>query len=275
MNRIKSIAALSLILIPGLASAQAGDVVMNVGIVNVNNSRSTSSVQHNVLSSSVATQIGLVPQTFDSPGTKTTIGDSNKPILTLSYFMTDNWAITAVAGIPPKYQLYGQGTVATPGLLNVVVPKVEMGAPGNNPVGSALHWFPNIMAQYFFGERSDTYHPFVGLGIGYSFYTHVRLHQNFEQSLKTTGSVLTLSTTLDPTDSVKADASPQFIPLVSAGVAIPLDKSWLVSLGLTYIPIKTVSTIKIFDKYGNTVMTSKADLDIPAVATSATIGHIF
>lgn len=262
-----------------LAHAAPGDLVMTMGFVSINNSRSSSTPQHNELDpNTLGPKLGLVPARFDSPGTQQTIGNSVKPILTLSYFLTDHWAITAVGGVPPVLDVIGQGSVTTPGLLNKVVPPVEMGKPANNPVATARHWYPSVMVQYHFGEKGDTWHPFVGVGLGYSFFTNVKLGQNFDNNLKLAGGYIA-----DPVNallgkaqvSTEAKASSAIRPLFNAGVSYMLDDKWSLGASVSYVPIKTVATIRVRDKTGNVVLTSKANLDIPTVATSATLGYHF
>lgn len=223
----------------------------------------------------MATQTGLVPSRFESPGTEETIGGSIKPILTLTYFMTDHWAITAVGGVPPKLDVNGHGSVITPGALTKIVPPVQMGLAANNPVATVRHWFPSAILQYHFGEKGSKWDPFLGVGLGFSFFTDVKLRPNFDANLKQAGSFLALATTLDPHSTTEAHASSAWRPLINAGFAYRVDHQWSVSLSASYVPVKTISTIQVRDKTGNVVLTSKADLDIPTVATSATVGFHF
>lgn len=261
------------------AHAAPGDLVMTMGFVSINNSRSSSTPQHNTLDpNTLGPKLGLVPTSFSSPGTEQTIGNSVKPILTLSYFMTDHIAITAVGGVPPVLDVIGHGSVTTPGLLSGVVPPVEMGKPANNPVATARHWFPSVMVQYHFGEKGDSWHPFVGVGLGYSFFTNVKLGTNFDNNLKLAGGFIA-----DPLNAIvgkaqvstEAKASGRIRPLFNAGVSYMLDDKWSLGASVSYVPIKTVATIRVRDKTGNVVLTSKANLDIPTVATSATLGYHF
>lgn len=276
MLKKNNLFALFLIFVCGMANAfDSSNLVLSVGVINIDNSRSSSGPQQNELGSSIATQTGLVPHSFSSPGTEQTVGDAVKLTLALTYKMTDHWAVTAVAGVPPKLEIYGSGSVTTPGLLNKVVPPVAMGKPANNPVASVLFWYPAVMVQYFFNEPHDTFRPFLGVGIGYSFFTHVRLHENFDHDLKKTGGYLTLASSLDPTDKSSAEATAAFRPLLNAGLNWNLDKRWLMTFSVSYASIKTDSIITIKDKNDKTVLTSTAKLDIPAVASSLTVGYAF
>lgn len=274
-NTFRMLAFSPLLLATGWAQASAGDLVMTMGLVNIDNSRSYSTPQHNELGSSIATQTGLVPAKFESPGTEQTVGGALKPILTLTYFMTDHWAITAVGGVPPKLEVNGHGSVTTPGALNKMVPAVEMGRPSNNPVATVKHWFPSAMVQYYFGEKNANLHPFVGVGVGYSFFTDVKLTPNFDQNLQQAGAFMALASTLSPQNTTEAKASSAWRPLFNAGVAYRLNKQWDLGLAISYVPIKTVATIRVRDKTGNVVLTSTANLDIPTIASSATVGFHF
>jgi outer membrane protein len=271
----RALALCPCLLASSVAQAGAGDLIVTAGFVNIDNKLSYSTPQHNELGSSIATQTGLVPSKFDSPGTEETIGGAVKPILTLTYFMTDHWAITAVGGVPPKLDVIGHGSVTTPGLLNKVVPAVEMGKAENNPIATIRHWFPSVMVQYYFGDPSGRWRPFIGAGLGFSFFTDVKLTPNFDNNLRQAGSFLALATTLSPQNTTEAKASSAWRPLFNAGLAYHLNDRWSLGLAVSYVPIKTVSTIRIRDKTGNVVLTSSADLDIPTVASSATIGFKF
>lgn len=275
MNATKGLAGCALLLAAGNALAAAGDMMVTFGAVNIDNSRSYSTPQRNEVTTSIATRTGLVPSRFESPGTEETIGNAVKPILTLTYFMTDHWAITAVGGVPPKLDVIGHGSVVTPGALSKIVPAVQMGKAANNPVATIRHWYPSVMVQYFFGEKNDSWHPFLGAGLGFSFFTDVKLEPNFDANLKQAGNFLALATTLDPRNTTEAKASSAFRPIFNAGIAYHLSDKWSTSLAVSYVPIKTTSTIRVRDKTGNVVLISSADLDIPTVATSATLGFHF
>ena len=268
-------AGCALLMSTGLARATQGEWIISPGIANLNNHRSSSTPQHNELAPSIATKTGLVPTQFDSPGTEQTSGNATKPILRLAYFMTDNWAVSVNIGVPPKIDVLGKGTVTTPGLLNKVVPPVMMGDPANNPIATAVHWYPSAMVQYYFGTRHDTIRPFVSLGLGYSFFRDVKVSPNFEKNLKAAGSFMTLASTLSPVNTVEADASSEWAPLYNVGLAYYPDPKWVAGLAVSYVPTKTVSTIRIRDKNGNVVLTSSAKMDIPTVATSLTLGYRF
>lgn len=275
MIATQCIVGCALLLATGAAQAVEGEWIISPGIANLNNSRSKSTPQHNVVTPSIATKTGLVPTVFDSPGTEQTSGDATKPILRMAYFLTDNWAVAVNIGIPPKIDVMGKGTVTTPGLLNKIVPPVRMGDPNNNPLATATHWYPSAMVQYYFGSSNDTIRPFVSAGLGYSFFRDVKLSSSFEANLKQVGSFMALASSLSTQNTVEADASSAWAPLVNVGLAYYPDPKWVAGLAVSYVPTKTVSTIRIKDKTGNVILNSSADMDIPTVATSLTLGYRF
>ncbi|OXS13962.1 outer membrane protein OmpW [Zobellella denitrificans] len=76
--------------------------------------------------------------------------DSNTQLgLTLSYMITDNWAVELLAATPFSHsvELKGAGEVA----------KVK-------------HLPPTLMAQYYFGNAQSKVRPYVGAGINYTFF---------------------------------------------------------------------------------------------------------
>lgn len=150
-----------------------------------------------------------------------------------------------------------------------------MGRTSNNPVATVRHWFPSAMVQYHFGEKDSPWKPFIGVGIGFSFFTDVKLTPGFDKNLQQAGAFMALASTLDPKNTTEAKASSAWRPLFNAGVAYRLNEKWDLGLAVSYVPIKTVATIRVRDKTGNVVLNSSADLDIPTVATSATIGFKF
>ncbi|MBP9217790.1 MAG: OmpW family protein [Sterolibacterium sp.] len=275
MIAARCLATCTLLMASNLAHATAGEWILSPGIAYLNNDRSSSTPQHNVLAPSIATQSGLVPTQFDSPGTEQTSGNATSLILRLAYFMTDNWAISLNLGTPPKIDVLGKGSVTTPGLLNKVVPPVFMGDPANNPVATAVHWYPSAMVQYYFGSRNDTFRPFVSLGLGYSFFRDVKVSPNFEKNLKQAGGFMAMASTLSTQTTVEADASSAWAPLYNVGLAYYPHPKWVAGVAVSYVPTKTVSTIRIKDKTGNVILTSSAKMDIPTVATSLTLGYRF
>ncbi|MDY7545179.1 OmpW family outer membrane protein [Glaciimonas sp. CA11.2] len=270
------LAALTFILISSMAAAQkAGDTVVNVGGLYINNSKSSSTPLHTDLGVSLLTQTTLLPQKFDSPGTNLRVGNAVTPLLTVTHFVTDHFAITNVAGLPPSFNIYGSGKVTTPGALGAAVPPVVLNQPGNAPLASVLQWSPTLLFQYYFRDPKATFRPYLGAGVSYNFFTHVKLNDNFNQELKNTGGYLAFASTGSNATTIQAKATSSFRPVLNGGLNINFDDNWSGNLGVSYLPLQTDSIITVKDKNGNTVLTSTARLNIPAIATNFTLGYKF
>ncbi|MFT5643714.1 MAG: outer membrane protein [Janthinobacterium sp.] len=268
--------AVSLMLVAGAATAKkAGDTIVSLGALSINNSRSSSSNLHTELGDSLFTRTGLLPKQFDSAGTELTVGNAVTPMLTITHFFTNNMAVTNVLGLPPKFDIHGRGRVTTPGPLGAVVPPVVLDKEGNNPVASVLQWSPTVLLQYYFGDASATLRPYLSVGGSYNFFTHVELNDNFKRDLQNSGGYLAFANTGDRATTVEARATPSFRPVFGGGIGIGLSERWSANIGISFLPLKTDSIITLKDKNGNTVLTSSAHMDIPAVATNFTLGYQF
>ncbi|WP_050461752.1 OmpW/AlkL family protein [Herbaspirillum autotrophicum] len=152
---------------------------------------------------------GYNANSHSSVGTADTLG------IALTHFFTDNIAVTADLGIPPKFKLTGQGDLAQYGEL-----------------GKAKQWSPAIVAKYFFGDANSKFRPFVGAGVTYVWYSDVELSPTFQNvaSLKTGG-------------TATASLSSSWAPVINAGATYNIDDKWSVSLSVSYIPLKTDAEI--------------------------------
>src|SRR3546814_15713238 len=97
---------------------------------------------HNTLKPGLGGRIGI-PQSFDSPGTSATAGDSTTFQVALSYFVTDHLAIKTEGGIPPKFYLRGKGVVQPNP--NIAALSVDLGARDSNPLASSRQWSPALL----------------------------------------------------------------------------------------------------------------------------------
>lgn len=87
------------------------------------------------------------------PHTKADIGSSTKPVFSISYGLTDNWAVQLALGVPLKHELYGAGAIA-----------------GTGKLGSVKALPPTALLQYRFGTPSSVLRPYVGAGATYAYF---------------------------------------------------------------------------------------------------------
>ena len=106
------------------------------------------------------------PVNREVPGSGATVGNSDTLGLNATYFVDSHWAVEGVLGIPPKFKLYGAGTLGRLGEL-----------------GDAKQWSPTILGKYYFDDGNAPFRPFVGLGATYVFYRSVSLTQSLQGGL--------------------------------------------------------------------------------------------
>lgn len=134
---------------------------------------------------------------WDQAGTSVTADDTDTLALTLTHFLTDNWAINFVGGIPPEVTLQGHGVVTVPGSVSgdpqALYSSVCLDGSGNQhsstepfacgreatqPLATAKQWSPAVVVQYYFNDPSSRFRPYVGLGVSYNFFTDIEVGKN-------------------------------------------------------------------------------------------------
>lgn len=84
--------------------------------------------------------------------------------LGVAYNFTDNWQADLVLGIPPKHTV--DVVVLNP---NVITP--EMAATNGQAAAHVTQFAPTAFLNYVFGSKTDSFRPYVGLGINYTKFT--------------------------------------------------------------------------------------------------------
>lgn len=198
------------------------------------------------------------PLTFTAPvrsvvaGSGASVSDADTLGLSAVYFVDSHWAVEGVLGIPPKFKLDGEGTLARIGEL-----------------GEARQWSPTILGKYYFNEGSSAFRPFVGLGATYVWYSDVKLTPGLQGALGSQVRQPPLSTST----TAKLDSS--FAPVLNAGVAYQFDKNWGVSFSVSYIPLKTKAKLTTTSITGLPVATSEARLKLNPIVTYLAVTYRF
>jgi len=231
---LPKLAALSLLAAcaaPAMAQ-QAGDNVVSVGWAHLGLNQSSEPLK-----------LG----TFTVPNSGAHVSNADTAILQMTHFFTDNIAVTADLGIPPKFKLSGAGS------LN-----------GLGQLGTATQWSPAIVAKYYFGDANSQFRPFVGAGVTYVWYSNIKL----------TSSLTGLLGGGDPGASTSADLSSSFSPVGTVGMAYNFDKNWSASFSLSYVPLDTKADLSTRHSDGTTThATTKITLN-PLVSI-LTVGYKF
>ena len=200
--------------------------------------------------------------TYQSPGTDVRVSNANTLSLTFTHFFNDNIAGTFVGGVPPKFDLYGSG---------------NLGLPQNNPVATVREWSPAIVAQYYFGTKESKFRPFVGGGVSYNFFTNLKLNPNFVNALQNLGQVLQLGMGQVPSGTAKvtAETSSSWTPVANVGVSYEFAKNWTAIGTVSYLPLKTTSTITIRSAQGQVLAVNKTDIKVDPLVFGLAIGYKF
>lgn len=185
------------------AAQSAGSTVLNVGWFHI---------QPNDSSETLLRTNG--PRKGPQTGTAASVGNSDTLGIGLTYFVTDNFAMSLDAGIPPTFKLRGEGTLTSYGEL-----------------GQAKQWSPAVVAKWYFGDANSKFRPYVGAGVTYVWYSDVELTPTFQKVASLGG------------QSATAKLSSSWAPVASMGATYNIDKNWSLGLSVSYVPIKTKAEI--------------------------------
>ncbi|WP_028080383.1 OmpW/AlkL family protein [Solimonas soli] len=258
--------ALCSIALPAAAQT-AGSVVLQAGWLHVQTLDSSTPLHTNAL-----LVLGR-ESSFDSPGTSASIGNADTLVLASSYFVTDHLAIKFEGGIPPTFDLYGKGVVRSP-LLGQLI-NVDLGA--HNPIASSRQWSPALLFQYYFRHPEATWRPYLGLGVTYTWFTNVELSKGFYDDLNNEfGKTLAVTNLKSPNGThVDARSSPDWAPIVNAGLSYAFNRNWGLSASVSYVDLKTTSTINIFAADGTRLSHSTTDIDIDPLVTAVVLSYVW
>lgn len=206
----------------------------------------------------LAPQDSSKPLTLTAPvrselaGSGARVSDSDTLGLNLTYFVDSHWAVEGVFGIPPKFKLYGTGTLEQVGEL-----------------GQARQWSPTLLGKYYFNDGQAAFRPFLGLGATYVWYNRVNLSSNLQGALGNQLHRPPLSTVT----TAKLDSS--FAPVVNVGAAYQFNPHWGVSFSVSYIALKTKAKLTTTSTTGLPIATSEARLKLDPIVPYLSLTYTF
>lgn len=268
-------ALLAACLSAGAHAQQAGDNVAALGWFHVMPQDSSTPLTTHVAPVPINTPLRL-PNSFTSPGTSLSTNSADTLGLVFSHFVTDHFAVTSVAGVPPKFELYGHGTIQPPGPAGALG-KQDIGDPAVNPiVKSVRQWSPALIFQYYFGESTSKFRPFVGIGVSYNWFSDIQLNENFVTSTQNNlGAILAAGAGKTGKTTVEAKASSSWQPVFNVGAMYNITDRWGVTASVTYIPLKTTSSTIIKAADGTELAVSKAELKADPIITYLALSYKF
>ncbi|MGT2469160.1 hypothetical protein BZM27_20560 [Paraburkholderia steynii] len=268
-------AALATLAMPNAYAQKAGDNLVSLGWFHVMPQDSSTPLTTHVAPVPINTPLRL-PNSFTSAGTSLSTNSANTLGLVFSHFVTDHFAVTSVAGVPPKFELYGHGTIQPPGPAGALG-KQDIGDPAVNPiVKSVRQWSPALIFQYYFGESTSKFRPFVGIGVSYNWFSDIQLNENFvTQTQNNLGAILAAGAGKTGKTTVEAKASSSWQPVFNVGAMYNITDRWGVTASVTYIPLKTTSSTIIKAADGTELAVSKAELKADPIITYLALSYKF
>ena len=176
------------------------------------------------------------------------VDDGSSLGLTLTYMMTDNWAIDVLAAVPFKHDINLKATIDD-GVLSET---------GKAKIGDTKHLPPTISLQYHFMPEAF-FSPYVGVGLNMTIFSSENLNsdaQDLFEALGLTNAKLSLDTSTGVAGQIGADFN--------------FGSGWLLNADVRYIDIGTKAKIKADE--GNL---SLGTVNIDPIVYSIMVGYRF
>ncbi|ALH95632.1 OmpW/AlkL family protein [Acinetobacter equi] len=250
-------------------------------------------------------------EAWSNPNTGLKAQSVNTVGLLMNYHITDNWSIQFKGGIPPKVDIAGIGQINAPikglalpeGRTSRSIANEEINSAGPLPIdttipitnlqqskiaATARAWLPATEIQYQFGKSGvNKFRPYIGVGIVYAHFTHVKLNKGIERDLIAAGH--NISNTLnnragaamekqkssaDPV--VKVKATDAFAPVITLGATYDFNDKWYAVASVSYSKMSNKSIITLTDrKTGKELQKSTTKINIDPLITYMGIGYRF
>lgn len=191
--------------------------------------------------------MGGSPINQSIPNTGTGIDSADTLGLSGGYFITDHIATELELGIPPKFDLNGEGIFTQYG-----------------KIGSARLWAPALLFKYYFNTPGAKFRPYAGLGVTYTWFSDARITNGaFEQGR------------LGGPTSVSTDRS--WAPVFNIGFNYALTKHWFAGFSVSYIPISVTAKLDstVPTQVGPLSRQSEAKIRLNPIVTYLKVGYMF
>ena len=170
------------------------------------------------------------------PNANVSVASTTSVALLYMRMVSDNIGVQFALGIPPKFSIYGTGSVAPMG-----------------KVATTRAINPAVAVLYIFGDSSDKLRPLVGAGLNYTKFAQTRSTSALDAALGPT------------TGSLKSSWG----PLVIAGASYRLNERWSLNGNVSYVKVKTTATLL------SAGITRTLDVKVDPVVVKLTVGYSF
>jgi outer membrane protein len=266
--------ALGIVLCTPVAAAQRGDNVLQFGWLHLMPNSGSTALHTEVAPSLLGSLLG-VQSSFDSPGTAASAHSADTVALIFTRFLSDHVAIQMVGGVPAHINITGQGRVAPTGLLGQFI-HVDLAAAQNNPLVSVQEWTPAVLLQYHFGRSASAWHPYLGIGASYAWFSGYAPNGAFRTALQSNfGNLLGLASGHPGPTRIEVSASRSWNPVFNAGVSYDLSAHWGVAGSLSYAPLFSDAHIKVLAQGGAVLADSDSRLSQHALVSAVLLSYRF
>ncbi|AOA57325.1 OmpW/AlkL family protein [Acinetobacter larvae] len=225
--------------------------------------------------------------------------------MNFNYYLNDKVSLKFVGGIPPKVNVRGKGTIRANmigwGIIdnrsvaeyighNVpikdTVPITNLARPAT--VSSARAWTPTLEFQYQFGQRGvNKFRPYLGAGLMYAYFSHIKLHQQTRHDLVAAGHMIQNIMTdkagaaMDQKSSnakpvVKVKSEDSIAPIISLGFTYDFNEQWFSVASVSYAKLSTTVQIDVVNANNSQrLIRSSTKLDVDPIISYLGIGYRF
>jgi outer membrane protein W len=238
---------------------------------------------------------------WNNPGTGLEADDVTTLGIMTNYFFNDNISFEVKAGVPPKVDLKGKGTIYAPltgsaspqgigGLVGKLPLKKDIeitNLEANGTVASARAWTPAFEFQYHFGKTGvNKFRPYVGVGLMYAYFNDLKMNSAVKQDLINAGHMVAnikdgkAGAALDKVSSdtnpkIKLEASDAFAPVATAGFTYDFNDRWFAVGSVSYAHLTSDTTITISNEKHGKLIKAKADIEVNPILGYAGVGYRF
>ena len=251
---------------------------------------------------------------WEAPNTGLEAQDVDTLGILTNYYFTDNWSLEIKAGIPPKVDIKGKGTIYAPlsgsttplkdgSLLGNAIGNIISSAGGDIPLkqdikitdleqskraASVRAWLPAAELHYQFGRSGlNKFRPYVGVGVMYAYFNDVKLNPDIESDLITAGHMIQniqdnkAGAALDKKISsanpvVDVKATDTFAPIATIGATYDFNENWFAVGSVSYSKMNNEAKITVTDSNtGKELINSKTKIDIDPLITYVGVGYRF
>jgi outer membrane protein len=181
------------------------------------------------------------------------IKDADTGAILFDYLVNDNVSLELVAGVPPKMDVEGKGSIVQN---RVNLEKVST-------LADLKAYTPALLAKYQFGTASSKFRPFVGAGVMYAHFSDVKATNETNSYLKTAigGQI----NSIEVKDAVA--------PVALLGADYNFNKNWYATASVSYAHLSTEATLNASSALG--ALQGKTKIEINPVVTYLGLGYRF